>query len=53
MEKNFEGKHFMIPTMPGRNQPKIDCMFFPATHGDEICLEPENKDLSVASSTNR
>ena len=38
---NFEGKQFKIPSVPGRNQPKIDCMFFPATQGDEIELEPE------------
>jgi hypothetical protein len=40
MEKNFEGKQFMIPSIPGRKEPKIDCMFFPATHGDVIELDP-------------
>lgn len=42
MEKNFEGKHFMIESVPGRNQPKIDSMFFPATQGlsDEVVIEP-------------
>lgn len=41
MEKTFEGKQFMIPSIKGRNQPKIDCMFFPATHGDIIELDPK------------
>lgn len=45
MEKNFEGKQFMIPSIPGRNQPKIDCMFFPATHGDKIVLDPNELKL--------
>lgn len=31
----------MIPSIPKRNQPRIDCMFFPATHGDKIVLDPE------------
>mmetsp|Transcript_18098 Transcript_18098/g.30899 ORF Transcript_18098/g.30899 Transcript_18098/m.30899 type:complete len:412 (+) Transcript_18098:1124-2359(+) len=41
MEKNFKGKQFMIESVPGRNQPKIDCMFFPATQGDLIELQPD------------
>ena len=45
MEKNFEGKQFMIPSIKGRNQPKIDCMFFPATHGDKIVLDPNDLKL--------
>jgi pimeloyl-ACP methyl ester carboxylesterase len=38
MEKNFEGKQFQITS---HNQPSIDCMFFPATHGDNITVDPE------------
>jgi len=45
MEKNFEGKQFMIPSIPGKHQPEIDCMFFPATHGDTIELDPSDSDL--------
>lgn len=45
MEKNFEGRQFLIPSIPGRNQPQIDCMFFPATHGDKIVLDPDILDL--------
>ena len=30
----------MIPSIAGRNQPKIDCMFFPATKGDKVVIEP-------------
>ena len=47
MNKNFGGTQFLIPSVPGRNQPKLDCMFFPATHGDVVTLDPEE----VASST--
>ena len=36
----------MIPSVPGRNQPKIDCMFFPATHGDVVELDPEDMHVS-------
>jgi hypothetical protein len=35
----------MIPSIPGKNQPEIDCMFFPATHGDNIELDPSDSDL--------
>ena len=45
MEKNFEGRQFLIPSIPGRNQPMIDCMFFPATHGDKIVIDPDTLDL--------
>lgn len=38
LNKSFQGKHFMIPSIPGRNQPQIDCMFFPCTLDDEIQL---------------
>ena len=38
LNKSFQGKHFMIPSIPGRNQPKIDCMFFPCTLDDDIRL---------------
>jgi hypothetical protein len=38
----------MIPSIPGRNQPEIDCMFFPATHGDSIDLDPSDSDLENA-----
>jgi hypothetical protein len=41
MNKNFGGTQFLIPSVPGRNQPKLDCMFFPATHGDLVELDPE------------
>ena len=51
MEKNFEGKHFMIPSIPGRNQPKLDCMFFPATHGDTIEYEPKIPTKSIINSS--
>ena len=40
MEKNFEGKQLFIPAQDGKNQPVIDCMFFPATHGDLIEVDP-------------
>jgi len=53
MEKNFEGKHFMIPSVPGRHQPELDCMFFPATHGDEIVINPENHLMSITSAMNK
>jgi len=54
MEKNFEGKQFLIPSVPGRKQPSLDCMFFPATHGDEIVIEPDVHDLfSVVSAANK
>lgn len=39
MEKNFEGKQFKIE---GKNQPTIDCMFFPSTHGDTISIDGES-----------
>ena len=29
-------KHFRIPSINGRNQPEIDCMFFPCTIDDDI-----------------
>ena len=41
MEKNFEGKQFMIDQDPERGLPAVDCMFFPATHGDFITLDPD------------
>ena len=41
MEKNFEGKQFIIEQDSSRGLPAIDCMFFPATHGDTISLDPE------------
>ena len=41
MEKNFEGKQLFIPAQEGKTQPVIDCMFFPATHGDIIQLDPD------------
>ena len=47
MEKNFEGKQFMIPSIPGRQQPEIDCMFFPATKGDKIELDPSDGENSA------
>jgi hypothetical protein len=34
MQKNFSGKHFMIDSIKGRNQPKIDCIFFPVTQNE-------------------
>lgn len=37
MEKNFEGKHCMIQN---KGKPDIDCMFFPATLGDEVEVYP-------------
>jgi len=46
MEKNFEGKQFIIPSIPGRKQPKIDCMLFPATSKEEIIYEPLSTDES-------
>ena len=30
----------MIPEDSRRGFPTIDCMFFPATHGDDIQLDP-------------
>lgn len=44
LKKNFEGKHFMIPSMKGRQQPELDCMFFPCTLGDNIRLFDEKND---------
>jgi hypothetical protein len=32
MQKNFGGKQFIIPET--KSEPSIDCMFFPASHGD-------------------
>lgn len=44
MEKNFEGKQFLIQDR--RNAfPKIDCMFFPSTQGDDVVLDPEEHAL--------
>ena len=40
MERNFGGSQFIIPSVPGRGQPDIDIMFFPASYGDEIKLDP-------------
>jgi hypothetical protein len=37
MEKNFEGKQFVIESL---NKPKIDCMFFPATTKEVVELDP-------------
>lgn len=36
MERNFKGKQFFIPSVKGRSQPQIDCMFFPCTSSDVI-----------------
>jgi hypothetical protein len=38
MERNFGGKQFLIPAKNGA--PKIDLMFFPATFGDDVMLDP-------------
>jgi hypothetical protein len=38
MEKNFEGKQFIIDD--GYGLPKIDCMFFPSTQGEVVTLDP-------------
>ena len=43
MEKNFEGKQFKIPEDARKGYPTVDCMFFPATHGDEIQIDPSFK----------
>lgn len=37
----------MIPAT--KSQPSIDCMFFPATHGDIVTLDPEEIRDSVFS----
>jgi len=29
----------------GKNQPEIDVMFFPATHGDEVILDPPYEEM--------
>ena len=47
MQRNFGGKHFMIPAT--KTQPSIDCMFFPATHGDVVTLDPEDIRDSIFS----
>lgn len=39
MQKNFGGKQFIIPET--KSEPSIDCMFFPASHGDQVLLDPE------------
>ena len=31
--------------MYGKNQPEIDVMFFPATFGDEVILDPPYEEL--------
>jgi hypothetical protein len=31
----------MIPSIKGRNQPTLDSMFFPATHGEDVSINPE------------
>ena len=40
MEKNFDGKQFIIEDAK-HSLPRIDCMFFPATSGDEVVLDPD------------
>ena len=45
--KTFGGRQFMIPSVPGRRQPKLDCMFFPATTGDEVTLDPEDPEQGL------
>ena len=38
----------MIPEDSRRGFPTIDCMFFPATHGDDIQLDPTlNKNKNI------
>jgi hypothetical protein len=37
MERNFEGQHFLVGKA---GQPKLDCMFFPATQGERVSLDP-------------
>lgn len=41
MERNFGGTHFQIPTVPGRNLPEVDVMFFPATFGETVVMDPQ------------
>lgn len=43
MERNFGGKQFIIPAKNG--EPPIDVMFFPATFGDKVTIDPSQKDL--------
>lgn len=51
MERNFGGKQFTIqPSKSG--QPQIDCMFFPATHGDNIVLDPPYDELGTLIKSN-
>jgi len=40
MERNFGGTHFKVPSSPGGKLPVIDVMFFPATFGEEVTLDP-------------
>ena len=46
LERNFGGTQFQIQSNHGQNQPQIDVMFFPATHGDEVVLDPEADEQS-------
>lgn len=48
MEKNFEGKQFLIKDKR-QAYPKIDCMFFPSTQGDDVVLDPEENALPKKS----
>lgn len=48
LNKSFQGKHLRIPSLKGRVQPEIDCMFFPCTLNDEIRLfEPGSRNESL------
>jgi len=53
MKKNFSGEDFMIDGIKGQDQPKLDCMFFPCTMGDEIKvfdgLAPRAPEMSISN----
>ena len=39
LERNFDGAAFQIHS---ESEPDIDCMFFPASHGEKIVLDPDS-----------
>jgi len=45
MERNFGGKQFLIPSVQGAGQPEIDVMFFPATYGEDVVLDPPVEEM--------
>jgi hypothetical protein len=53
MNKNFGGTQFLIPSVPGRNQPKLDCMFFPFNDEKVITVAEMREDMRIKASRNK